>query len=168
VKKAIDGDPYIIRPMYTDDLPDVCDLEQEAFPDRPWHEEEFVSLISLKAIEVQVCEYYGQIVGHIATSRRSPKGRVMILTLAVRKEHRRQGIASKLLASVMEREESRSSMLAALVRETNLAGAMFFARNGFVGSLVPAPYEDTDEDGIEFKFPLPCKVKTIPLRRVPR
>lgn len=137
-----------IRRMMLDDVPAVVELDGMSFT-LPWPERSFrFELTDNRASRCWVAEANGKVVGMIVAWLLVDEAH--IATLATHPDHRRQGIARKLLMHAlryMSREGAVTSFLE--VRESNTAAQEMYRRFGYeqVGRR-KRYYKDTDEDAI--------------------
>lgn len=135
---------YSILPLEPGDLPAVATLHGEDFA-RPWTDGEFAALLSQDTV-------FGYTVLETGNARAGPAGFVLarlaagegeILTIAVARSHRRQGLGWKLVDAVLrELHGQRAEALFLEVDETNVPAIALYRRFGFreVGKR-PAYYE---------------------------
>lgn len=117
----------IVRKLTPDDLPELLEIEREAFRDRPWATEDFGTDDCL------VAEIDGRVAGFLVSRQTFPatggaRAEREILNLAVRREYQRKGIATALL----HREFSRRAIYFLEVRESNQAARDLYHKLGFV------------------------------------
>ena len=119
-------------------------IEREAFRDRPWAPEDF------RTDDCLVAEIEGRIVGFLVSRQTFPaaageRAEREILNLAVKREHRRKGIATALL----QQEFSRRAIYFLEVRESNLAAQDLYHKLGFIEvARRPEYYESPVETAI--------------------
>jgi ribosomal-protein-alanine N-acetyltransferase len=137
-----------IRRMTLDDIPVVAELDKLSFT-LPWPERSYrFELMDNPASRCWVIEDDKKIVGMIVAWMLVDEAHVA--TIATHPEHRRQGIASKLLTYAlryMSKEGAVTSFLE--VRESNHAAQEMYRQFGYeaVGRR-KRYYKDTDEDAI--------------------
>ena len=137
-----------IRRMTLDDLPAVIALDQLSFS-LPWPERSFrFELTDNQASRCWVAELDGKIVGMIVAWMLVDEAHVA--TIATHPDHRRQGVARKLLKYAlryMSKEGAVTSFLE--VRESNSAAQEMYRQFGYeeVGRR-KRYYKDTNEDAI--------------------
>lgn len=134
--------------MTLDDLPAVVELDQLSFS-LPWPERSFrFELTENDASRCWVAEQNGKLVGMIVAWLLVDEAH--IATIATHPDHRRQGIARKLLTYAlryMSKEGAVSSFLE--VRESNIAAQRMYRKFGYeVTGRRKRYYKDTDEDAI--------------------
>jgi len=134
--------------MTLDDLPAVVELDQLSFS-LPWPERSFrFELTENDASRCWVAEQNGKLVGMIVAWLLVDEAH--IATIATHPDHRRQGIARKLLTYAlryMSKEGAVSSFLE--VRESNIAAQGMYRKFGYeVTGRRKRYYKDTDEDAI--------------------
>ena len=137
-----------IRRMTLDDLPAVIELDSLSFT-LPWPERSFrFELTDNPASRCWVVEQDGKVVGMIVAWMLTDEAH--IATIATHPEHRRHGIARKLLMYAlryMSKEGAVTSFLE--VRESNTAAQEMYHQFGYedVGRR-KRYYKDTNEDAI--------------------
>jgi len=137
-----------IRRMTLDDVPAVVELDQISFS-LPWPERSFrFELSENTASRCWVAETDERVVGMLVAWLFVDE--VHIATIAVHPEHRRQGIARKLLSHVLQSamwEGAQSSFLE--VRASNIPAQDMYRKFGYeeVGRR-KRYYKDNDEDAI--------------------
>jgi len=134
-----------IRPMRLSDLPAVMEVGGRSLP-RPWSEavwrEEFYSPFGLYLI----LEEGGALSGFIGLKLISDEAHVM--TIAVRPERRRQGLARTLIKTALGEPAAAGVCHVYLeVRPSNLAARTLYASLGFVETGVRRGYYG-DEDAL--------------------
>jgi ribosomal-protein-alanine N-acetyltransferase len=137
-----------IRRMTLEDIPSVVALDALSFS-LPWPEKSFrFELTENPASRCWVAEQDGRIVGMLVAWLLVEEAH--IATIATHPDHRRQGIARKLLEYAlryMSKEGAVTSFLE--VRESNIAAQELYRKFGYetVGRR-KRYYKDTDEDAI--------------------
>ncbi|HSM72131.1 MAG TPA: ribosomal protein S18-alanine N-acetyltransferase [Anaerolineales bacterium] len=134
--------------MTLDDIPAVVELDKLSFS-LPWPERSFrFELTDNTASRCWVYELDGKIVGMIVAWLLADEAH--IATISTHPEHRRQGIARKLLTYAlryMSKEGAVSSFLE--VRETNHAAQEMYHEFGYkAAGRRKRYYKDTGEDAI--------------------
>jgi [ribosomal protein S18]-alanine N-acetyltransferase len=124
---------YSLEPLSVADSAAVAVLHQEDFV-RPWSGDEFEALLE----QDTVFGYAAREVGH---GNENPVGFVLarlvagegeILTIAVARSHRRQGLGWQMLDAVLrELHAQRAEALFLEVDETNIAAIALYRRMGF-------------------------------------
>lgn len=137
-----------IRRMILDDLPAVVELDKLSFS-LPWPERAYrFELTDNPAARCWVFELEGRITGLIVAWFLVDEAH--IATIATHPDHRRQGIARKLLTYAlryMSKEGAVTSFLE--VRESNIAAQDMYHQFGYeVVGRRKRYYKDTDEDAI--------------------
>jgi len=109
----------LIRPLALADLPTVERIQELNPAGAQWQPVDYL------AYETRVAEICGAVVGLIAVQL-LPGGEAEILNLAVHPDHKRQGVGTRLLATV----EAATVWLD--VRESNAPALAFYRKYGFV------------------------------------
>ena len=142
--------PATIRPLGYTDLPQVIAIERRAFP-TPWSLAMFVlelskpSSICLAAADPEAARP-GKLFGYTICSRYADVWHVM--NIAVDPPMRRRGIATALLAGVIERAGQGESFTLE-VRPSNPGAIALYERFGFrTAGTRPRYYRDTGEDAV--------------------
>lgn len=124
---------YALQPLEVGDSPALAVIHQEDFV-RPWSDDEFAGLLGQETV-------FGFVVREAGRGAAPPVGFVLarlaagegeILTVAVSRAHRRQGLGWRLMDSVLrELHGQRAEALFLEVDETNLAAISLYRRLGF-------------------------------------
>ncbi len=137
---------YILERLQRADAPAVSTLHREDFT-RPWSSAEFADLIDQTPVFGFAARQVGQkqlMAGFVLA--RLAAGEAEILTVAVARANRREGLGRELMEAVMrELHAERASHLLLEVDETNLAAVGLYKKLGFaqVGKR-PAYYAGKD------------------------
>lgn len=151
-----------VRWMIRGDMVGVLRIESESF-DRPWTEQVFLDLLRQRNCIGEVAERDGEIVGFQIYELR--KGEIELLNLAVCPRHRNQGVGSSMVRKRIDKCESqRRDIIEVMVRESNLAGQMFFKSQGFrCVEILHDAYDDVIEDGYIFQYAVSDAARQIGL-----
>ena len=134
-----------IRRLTYADLPQVIALERRAFP-TPWSLAMFVLELSKSSGVCLAALRDGELVGHLICSRYDTVWHVM--NVAVDPSHRRRGIASALLAELVERVGA-DAQITLEVRPSNGGAITLYERFGFLSAgRRRRYYQDNGEDAI--------------------
>ena len=152
-----------IRFIVRNDMPEVLAIEREAFR-HPWYPDDFFSVLRERCCMGIVATVRKLVVGYAITELR-PNG-MRVLNMAVRREYRRQGIASAILQRIQTGiTESKLERIAALVSEENVEAQVFFKACGFQWTRTqPKPYRENDRDGYVLTWRNPNKQPKKPKR----
>lgn len=124
----MDG-PSRVRPAWPADAPVLAVLERRCFADA-WSDEAFRTLLRQPEATGVVAEAQGEIVGYGLA--RAVAGSAEILNLAVAPEHRRTGVAHRLLRALLTQLVHRKATEVYLeVRESNEAALGLYGRYRF-------------------------------------
>ena len=136
-----------IRRLTYADLPQVIAIERRAFP-TPWSLAMFVLELSKPAgICLAALNAEGAIVGYCICSRYDTVWHIM--NVAVAPERRRTGIATTLLAALLERVDEAEPRFTLEVRASNAGAIALYERHGFRGAgLRRRYYQDNGEDAV--------------------
>lgn len=137
----------LIRPMTLDDLDDVLAIERASFSN-PWTEEMFqAELIENPCARFFVAAVAGALVGYVGGWLVLDE--LQVVSLAVRPDARRRGVATRLLARLFECGGDRLRRASLEVRRSNAAAIALYERFGFrpVG-VRQEYYADPKEDAV--------------------
>ncbi len=144
------AEPVSIRSLAYSDLPQVIAIERRAFP-TPWSLAMFVlelskpSSICLAAVDPESGRP-GKLLGYVICSRYTDVWHVM--NIAVDPPEQRRGIATALLAAVINRAGMNESFTLE-VRPSNPGAIALYERFGFrTAGTRPHYYRDTGEDAV--------------------
>ncbi|MDR2889280.1 MAG: tRNA (adenosine(37)-N6)-threonylcarbamoyltransferase complex dimerization subunit type 1 TsaB [Lachnospiraceae bacterium] len=139
--------PVIIRRMEIDDVAAVSALEAKVFT-MPWSADDFLEMIAADYAYYYVAELAGQPIG--ACGVRYIVGEGQITNVLVAGEHRRKGIALRLMEQMLAEAQSAGITDFVLeVRASNQAAIKLYERLGFeVSGRRPDFYEKPVEDGL--------------------
>jgi ribosomal-protein-alanine N-acetyltransferase len=139
--------PPTIRRLTYADLPQVIAIERRAFP-TPWSLAMFVLELSKPAgICLAALDTEGAMVGYCICSRYDTVWHIM--NVAVAPERRRVGIATALLAALLERIDEAEPRITLEVRASNIGAIALYERHGFRGAgLRRRYYQDNGEDAV--------------------
>ncbi len=127
---ASSEETFTIRAMAVQDLPQVLKIERQCFS-TPWSEEMFLQEINSPDSLLFVAEYQGRVVGYIGT-RVLGGGYSEIRVLAVEPNHRRKGIATRLLEKALRALYYRGAKKVYLeVRRSNTPALALYRKAGF-------------------------------------
>jgi ribosomal-protein-alanine N-acetyltransferase len=134
-----------IRWMIRRDMPEVLAIEHASF-EYPWCEEEFLRVLRQRNCIGMVAEYGERIVGFMIYELH--RNKIHVLDFACHPEFRRRGVGRQMIQKLVGKLSSqRRNRIALYVRETNLAGQLFYRVSGFRAiEVVREHYLDTGED----------------------
>jgi len=124
---------YALEPLTAADSPAIAEIHQEDFI-RPWSDVEFSTLIGQETVFGFAARETGRggspPVGFVLARLAAGEGE--ILTVAVARAHRRQGLGWRLMDAVLrELHAQRAEALFLEVDETNVAAIALYRRLGF-------------------------------------
>ena len=138
--------PVHIRWCLKRDMPEILAIEEASF-EFPWDEEEFARCGQQGNCVLMVAERGEQIVGYVVYELRPT--RLHLLNFAVHPDFRRHRVGEQLVRHLVAKPGSSPRRISILleIRETNMAGQLFFREMGFRAvSILRDFYEDTAED----------------------
>lgn len=135
------------RDMTADDMEDVLSIESVSFP-TPWSRGMFLEEMRHPFCHDLVALVEGQIVGYISFAIVCDE--IHIRNLAVHKDWKRHGVASKLLSRMITISSGMGARYGTLeVRRSNVAALELYKRFGFVvEGTRPSYYSETAEDAL--------------------
>ena len=144
----------LIRPMTTDDLPVVAELDQLSFS-QPWPSDAFEAELANINSRCWVTEVDGRVVAAIVLWRVLDEAH--IATIAVHPDFRRRGIGKALLKASMDAAYAEGARIYHLeVRAGNLAAQEMYADFGYeIVGRRPGYYQDNGEDALLLTLILP-------------
>lgn len=117
-----------IRKMHEEDLPEVSQIAEQSFS-MPWSLKSFKSeLFSPRSI-LKVAELNGEIAGYIVLRRVLNESE--LLSIAVKPELRRKGIATELIKNVLNEIKDTVKFCFLEVRVSNKEAISFYEKIGF-------------------------------------
>jgi ribosomal-protein-alanine N-acetyltransferase len=137
----------LIRPMTTDDLPVVAELDQLSFS-QPWPPQAFVTELANPNARCWVAEAEGRVAGALVIW--CVLDEAHIATIATHPDFRRQGIGRNLLKSGMDAAHAEGARIYHLeVRAGNVAAIKLYEEFGYevVGRRLKY-YKDNGEDAL--------------------
>jgi [ribosomal protein S18]-alanine N-acetyltransferase len=135
-----------IRRLTYADLPQVIAIERRAFP-TPWSLAMFVLELSKPGGHCLAARRNGRLVGYLVCSRYDTVWHVM--NVAVDPDARRSGVASGLLAELLERVAEPTARLTLEVRRSNAGAIALYERFGFLAAgRRRRYYQDNGEDAV--------------------
>jgi ribosomal-protein-alanine N-acetyltransferase len=155
-----------IRWMIRRDMPEVLDIEKQAF-EFPWSEDDFIRCLRQRNCIGMVAEFEERVVGFMIYELH--KTRLHVLNFAVHREMRRRGIGGSMIHKLISKlSYQRRNRILLEVRETNLAAQLFFRNASFRAiSVLKDFYEDTTEDAYLMQYvyqPAAAEVASRPSR----
>jgi ribosomal-protein-alanine N-acetyltransferase len=144
------GSPWVLSPMRADDLPDVLEIERQSFP-HPWTGALFLQELRVPFSRVLLARDgrpgSGLVRGYVC--RWLVIDEIHVLNVAVHPEHRRHGIATRLVAEVLEEARTSGVTVVTLeVRRGNVAARRLYERLAFEEVGVRRHYYGRGEDAL--------------------
>jgi [ribosomal protein S18]-alanine N-acetyltransferase len=138
-----------IRFVIDADMPSVMAIENASFP-QPWSEGDFASRRKRRNCISFVAEVGRKVVGYAVLEHGDKT--TELVNIAVHPEFRRQRIASRLMAKVIEKSRNRHEFdVRAEVRESNTLAHLLLRSLGLKAfNVVREMYHDTGESGYIF------------------
>jgi ribosomal-protein-alanine N-acetyltransferase len=143
---------YSIRPMEERNLDQVIAIDRECFPAErnpaPYKNDLLYNEMAHYLVACEENRAGSQIIGVIGFWIMA--GEAHIITIAVRRTHRRRGIAALLLNSALELAKSLEAFAMTLeVRRSNVEAQSLYAKYGFTERGIRKNYyDDTQEDAV--------------------
>lgn len=142
-----------VRWLIRRDMPEIFGIEQACF-EFPWREDDFIRCLRQRNCIAMAAEVgdEGPLAGFVIYELQSP--RLHLLNFAVHPEHRRQGVGTALVNELKAKlSPRRRSQIWLEIRESNLAGQLFFRAAGFRATAVLRGfYDDTDEAAYQMRY----------------
>lgn len=149
----------LIRRLEINDLPAVIKIERRSFP-APWSSAMFLSELTRPAAQCFAAVAGGDLVGYLVSSK---LGDVWHLNnIAVDAVHRRRGIGSLLVRSLLSRVGENAGVTLE-VRPSNGSAITLYQRLGFrEAGRRKAYYPDNREDAVIMWRNLPADIPSLP------
>lgn len=145
--------PFRIRTAEPADAPVLEPIERRCFSD-PWSEAGLRDMLSSPLVIARIAERRGEVAGYGLARWVTSTGEIM--NLAVAPEHRRRGLARRLLESLLDGLVARGVQEVFLeVRASNQAAQALYLNRGFqVAGMRPAYYRKPTEDALVLRLQL--------------
>lgn len=144
------ADQLHIRWMIRRDMPEVLAIENGSF-EFPWSDEDFIRCLRQRNCIGMVAEWDERIVGFMVYELH--KNRLQLLNFAVRPEYRRHGVGSRMAEKLVSKlSAERRTRIFLEIRETNLAGQLFWKACGFRATSVLRNFYENTEDAYLFVY----------------
>lgn len=120
---------FNVRPFWRNDFDQILQIDKLSFDD-PWGRREFEAALHARDVTMLVAHKHLALYGYIVMQRWPQH--VAIWNMAVRPEHRRQGVGAELVgrAKALVLGQGRDKVIVD-VREKDLGSQLFFAAQGF-------------------------------------
>ena len=148
-----DGSRVQIRWMIRRDMDEVLEIEKGSFQ-FPWTEDEFLCCLRQRNCIGTVAEFDHRVVGFMIYELH--KSMLRIVNFAVTPTERRNGIGNAMVQRLLDKlSQQRRREIVLEIRETNVPGQLFFAKNGFQAiTVLRRHYNDTAEDAYYMSYVL--------------
>ncbi len=113
----------MIRPLSLSDIDDITKIELESFPKTPYSKTTFIYYKTICPDTFLVWENEREIIAYIIFDKRGH-----IISMAVKKENRRNKIGTKLVEKVFKKSKEKARVE---VREGNIVAQKFYKKLGF-------------------------------------
>lgn len=152
-----------VRWMIRRDMPEVLDIERQAF-EFPWSDEDFTRCLRQRNCIGMVAEIADSVVAFMIYELH--RTRLHVLNFAVARSHRRMGIGTRMMEKLVGKlTPERRSQIRLEVRETNLPAQLFFRSLGFRAvSVLRDFYQDSTEDAYLMQYVWREVAETMPRR----
>jgi triosephosphate isomerase len=150
-------DNYIFSKIGPEEAAAVAQLERRCFH-LPWNKEQLLTALGQKAFAAFALKQDGVLVAYASVYHTAEE--LEILNIAVSPEHRRQGLARRLLGLVL-REAGKMGIVRSVleVRPNNAAAIALYAAHGYrQAGIRPGYYPDTGEDALIYAKELPMLI----------
>lgn len=127
-RQKLDLDEPIIRDLSESDLNQVLEISKESFI-IPWSLKSFINELLNQNSILKVAELNGEVIGYVVA--RKIVDEAEILSLAVKKDFRRKGIATKLMKSVLNEIKDFVKSCFLDVRVSNEPAIKLYEKLGF-------------------------------------
>jgi len=136
-----------IQAMALEDIDQVVEIERQSFP-TSWHPDTYRNEVSNPRACYLVAKDGNLVIGFAGMWVAADEAH--ITTVAVRPEHRRAGIAKRLIVELIRQAIGRKATRITLeVRESNLAAQRLYEGFGFTAvAILSGYYRDTGEDAL--------------------
>lgn len=140
---------YRIRKVEESDLNEIQEIEEESFL-CPFSKKQFFQLYINCKKTFFVAEKNGEILCYIVGMKGFRK--ITIASIAVKKNRRRKGIATKLTNHLIEKTRGKAKMIELQVRINNKEAISFYEKMGFMcKSILPSYYPNGEDAALYCK-----------------
>lgn len=139
--------PITIEPMTATDLDEVDAIERHSFK-TPWPRQVFADELGRAWARIDVARHADRVIGFVDYWLVTDE--VHLLAIATAPDHRRRGVAARLLDHLLDVARTSNAVLVTLeVRRHNVPAIALYERRGFkrVG-VRPAYYQEDNEDAL--------------------
>lgn len=152
-----------VRWMIRRDMPEVLEIEQQAF-EFPWSDEDFTRCLRQRNCIGMVAEIADSVVAFMIYELH--RTRLHVLNFAVARSHRRLGIGTLMMEKLISKlSPERRCQIVLEVRETNLPAQLFFRSLNFrATSVLKDFYQDTTEDAYLMQYTWREAAAAVPRR----
>lgn len=141
-----------IRWMIRRDLSEVLAIENASF-DYPWGEDELLQKLRMRNCIGMVAKSPDEeVLGFMVYLFK--KSDLSLLNFAVAPDVRRSGVGAAMVNKLIDKlSPQRRIKICLTIRETNVAGQLFFRSQGFLATeIIPENYHDTNEDAYAMNY----------------
>ena len=152
-----------VRWMIRRDMPEVLEIEQQAF-EFPWSDEDFTRCLRQRNCIGMVAEIADSVVAFMIYELH--RTRLHVLNFAAARSHRRLGIGTLMMEKLISKlSPERRCQIVLEVRETNLPAQLFFRSLNFrATSVLKDFYQDTTEDAYLMQYTWREAAAAVPRR----
>jgi len=152
-----------IRWMIRRDTTEVINIERASY-EYPWTAEELLEILRHRNAIGMVAEHDFDVVGFMVYELHKKK--LHMLNFAVHPDYRRMGVGTQMVQKLIGKlSTQRRRDITLHVRETNLAGQLFFQSQGFYAvDIIREFYEEHDESAYAMRY----RVDEMPPQKVYR
>ena len=136
-----------MREATRDDLDDILQLERQTFPDTAFSRSTFLYYMSSRSSRVYLLELDNELAGYVVFTLRGSPCSVYVDSIAVKPEHRRQGLGRRMMDKVVAAARRHGAERVHLhVRTSNRCALEFYRSLGFGETDTAEDYYRNGED----------------------
>ena len=138
-----------VRWLIRRDMEEVLDIERLCFPDHPWSEEDFLSVLRQRNCIGMVAERGTRVVGFQIYELEA--GMLRLSNLAVHPFYQREGVGTQLVERLKDKlSQARRREIRLRVSDTNVVAQLFFKAAGFSAIGVEREAYENGQDAYTF------------------